>query len=1276
MEEHHYLTGIEPSHIERLDPDKLVKLLHFLLHCEAFKRSILNHGILVPFQINVPDGGRDAQWNHEIEDYEYIPRSKTYYQAKASNLTIGKCKAELITEDSANKGQLIPKPRVKEVLESGGCYAFFTTSLDFTDDQEKDIESVAEEAFKKTNFTRHPESKVVFFGRNKIHDWVNRHPSAIVYTRKLLGEVRQHDFMLLDDVGREFAEDGAFFSNESLDRIQRDIRDALIQQDRCDIRITGLSGIGKTRLVYEALKSDNNASSERSQIASSTIFYSNKGGERLSPHFVSSLARNNYTLTLIVDDCDARQHSDLKRLIASAPINLITTFYEKDEPPLDTLHIELSSEHQEGTPEKIIRADSNLLMLGETAIKQLSNYCENLPKIAHLIKQMRKLPNVEALDREHLLTRLIGPNSEDANSPEYQITTAFSLFMKIGGSQEALTKHKKSIRDILTHQIDAVPFSRVYNSQMRRGIIQQVADTAMLGPRPLAVALCSRFVRDYPEDKFKDLVDQFEAAGLLSQFADRIAEIELSDQSETLGEMLLERLPFHEADYLLSGPSGARIFRSVCMLNPKAAVNRIQAAFVVTSNEDLAAARKPRRNLVNAVTALCWPKETFHKAAPLLLRLAASENENWANNATGEFVQLYHLSLSGTQLPALDRLQVIDEALANGDKEQAKIAIRALGAGLQMGSFSRMSNTTVGGKCDSEHDWHPTTYGDMFDYWKAIFQRLNDLILSRSEHRDLAIKVLGNRPMAFIRTQLIDDLDEDFKNLFDCLNNLWPDFKSAIKSQLNHREKIPDNHRKSLQRWLGYLTPKAESVRERIIDLVSKPGWEHVTDESGKYIDIQSQRAKELARDLISITAPMADVIPVLLTGEQRQGFTFGLTLGEEHPASGKILNTALSEWTKTPEKERNSSFISGLVNGIGKNSQRRRQEILDHIASDNELIDLLIPSSSFAELFKNEDLIRVCTEVVNGRIPAHNLRGLIGGLPLLKADKPVIIRTLADTLKHNPEAADSLLDICASYIFHSDGLFLEMKDILTSLVVHDKITLNGGHLEWEWSEICKRLLKESKSSEFAELLTDFLVNRALADHLYEYYIPDVIQAALSLYPEETWKIVSQNIENLKDYKVYRLLSFFSNSSPGFDVHPSPIWSLREDIYKSWVNSNPDFAKILLSKMQLFSAYDDQGQPKTREEESAYYEWHPYALIIMEAISAEDAIHSLHINLWSYGSTGSRIPYIKKRKALVETLNKQDNPKMKKIASQICQQLEQDMKSQERHEINECQMMH
>ena len=147
-------------------------------------------------------------------------------------------------------------------------------------------------------------------------------------------------------------------------------------------------------------------------------------------------------------------------------------------------------------------------------------------------------------------------------------------------------------------------------------------------------------------------------------------------------------------------------------------VFRIERVFAGWSREQLLEVGPGRRNLIWALEKLCFWQDTFHIAAPLLLAFAAAENESWGNNATNQFLQLFHVFLSGTQAPPDLQLTVVDVALSGGNDEQKNLAVKALGAALRNGQFTRTGGVESQGSRSPQTDWRPKQWSEVFNYWQ------------------------------------------------------------------------------------------------------------------------------------------------------------------------------------------------------------------------------------------------------------------------------------------------------------------------------------------------------------------------------------------------------------------------------------------------------------------------------------------------------------------------------------------------------------------------------
>ena len=177
------ITKIEPGEIEQLGSESLVRLLHRLLLCEARALGLRHSGILVPYQITVPDGGSDGEWRAQTAPNEFIPRKWTRYQCKAERITAVTCRDEIAPLDKNGTPQV--KARVREVLAAGGCYAFFSNKHEVKPSDDKDIDTIARDQMRRAGFTPAEDAMIEFFGCNRIADWTNQFPSVVRYVREI-----------------------------------------------------------------------------------------------------------------------------------------------------------------------------------------------------------------------------------------------------------------------------------------------------------------------------------------------------------------------------------------------------------------------------------------------------------------------------------------------------------------------------------------------------------------------------------------------------------------------------------------------------------------------------------------------------------------------------------------------------------------------------------------------------------------------------------------------------------------------------------------------------------------------------------------------------------------------------------------------------------------------------------------------------------------------------------------------------------------------------------
>lgn len=241
----HQLNKVEPADIANLGPEQLVRLLDVLLHAEARDRLIAKHGVFVPYQIYVPDGGRDGKWDNAIEPYEYIPRGLTYYQCKAQELSDGDCRSELLRVDTKKEVRL--KEKVDEVLSRGGAYVFFSGRPCVNIDNRV---TAARKALSDAGRTTAETDCIDFFDANRIAAWVNLHAAAFAYVCQQVFKWQAVGLRTVEDWGADPIFHYDFQTNDYIAEQIQNVRQWLATSGNI-ARVTGPSGLGKTRIGFE-----------------------------------------------------------------------------------------------------------------------------------------------------------------------------------------------------------------------------------------------------------------------------------------------------------------------------------------------------------------------------------------------------------------------------------------------------------------------------------------------------------------------------------------------------------------------------------------------------------------------------------------------------------------------------------------------------------------------------------------------------------------------------------------------------------------------------------------------------------------------------------------------------------------------------------------------------------------------------------------------------------------------------------------------------------------
>ncbi len=361
------MLGIEDAHIKELD-DKMLRDLIGLL-CEEELRKFKKNGRNVFWggNQNAADGGIDVYCEYEgqLDNDSFIPRNKVGFQVKLSDYTPGKISSEML-------GKGILKVSIQELCKNGGAYILVCgrSSVSLSAYKDRII------AMKKA-VQGYPGAENIcldFMDSNRIATWVRNYPALITWVREKINKPiqgwksygnwsdtqnKKYKNYVMDQSKRlyDYIEDREITILEGIQKFR-----SLINKGSAVIRLTGLSGVGKTRMLETLF--DPKVGTD--VIDSKKVIYAD-AAESLIPSAEQMLRDAIFKkeeVVIIIDNCSAELHMRLTAICRT----------EKNQVNLITVEYDVKNKSAEETASFILKPASNCVI--ENML--IKNY-ENIP---------------------------------------------------------------------------------------------------------------------------------------------------------------------------------------------------------------------------------------------------------------------------------------------------------------------------------------------------------------------------------------------------------------------------------------------------------------------------------------------------------------------------------------------------------------------------------------------------------------------------------------------------------------------------------------------------------------------------------------------------------------------------------------------------------------------------------------------------------------------------------------------------------------------------------
>lgn len=1055
-----------------------------------------------------------------------------------------------------------------------------------------------------------------------------------------------------------------FRTNKKIQEISSQIVDTVAKSGN-SIRLIGLSGLGKTRILLETFRFNNEV--EGSRLLSSRVLYLNCNHNQTANYqsIFSKIANTDDDRIVILDNCSQDLHRQVLQY-CNNKISLITIDSNPEEIKLDKInqvnYLTINKDDLSSIVNEIL--DEDFSILGKEKVEKIKEFSQGIPLMAVLIGDSLKNGEkfIGRLDDKKLLNKLLGTKGADAESRK--ILLSCSMFHYFGFEEELRPQLEfiATNKDITSlngeEQVLINTFDEVCDHYLKREIFERRGRFLSMRPFPLSMSLAQEWLELCNPERLVRVITSI--ANLQEPHRKNLSEA-LAEQMKFLGyndkalqiidNIVGPNCPFDNAE-VLNTELGSRLFRSFVEVNPVAISNNLTRLYSLKSKDELLSIKEGRRNLVWVLEKLCFDKRTFSDSIKVLYSFAVAENETWSNNATGQLIQLFNIQLAGTEVDLGERWKIIEWGLNRKDKEYKKLAFRAMATGLSFGHATRMIGAEVQGS-KRLVDYVPTNKA-VVEYWNNILSKLFDFITNKDESADLASDTIANSVRSICRARLADVILPFIEKVIEVKDNDWDSGLNSLK-QVRKYDK-------------GFLTESQQELINKMISSLTKTDFlsryltlskaYHLEEDESYSSDKVIASLEKLANEFIESKLSWEKYFPVFYEHQQVYSYSFGKRfyelIKEEDEKIVDFLNFSVKTIISIEKEKRNIIVLGGFINESTKEIKENFYDKLNNSELDYLLFYFISINPEGKDYFET-----LFTLVDNKRCNVSDFRTISHGRALENMLLSELELFSKKMFKYGEDGYAIIFDLFFNLGYHNKELKSSLIPIFEECII--KLGMNKKHIGqldgYRWTQIVCLILGDSSKVEFARFINNSIIGSISFENSYhlDNYVQDIYEVLLKEHFDSIWPELSEALLSKDESyaKFYGLKHILGSHIGGVGRSIGVLFVGNIDMIFEWCKANCPLAPSRLAELVPIFNNDNQE----------YSEWHPIALrLIAEYGHYEDVLSNLGSNMGTFSWTGSLVPFLESKKELFSTIKNHSVNEVSIWANKYLQYLDEDIK--------------
>jgi hypothetical protein len=471
------------------------------------------------------------------------------------------------------------------------------------------------------------------------------------------------------------------------------------------LTLQGEAGVGKTRTVYEAL---------RSSPASALVLYTDNEDHAIE---IANQIANNETLTAIIvaDDCSLSGQEALDRKLIGCRDRVrcvcIDNSLLRAATPAPMLSVRKLTASE---LEQILKANFTSIPpdrirtyahFSEGFVRLAADMCQYDPQIAQAAAISPIVTKVELYYRDRL-----------RSEQRLKAVEAIALLKRVRRRGDAPTEFDELCNFLQLDKIDTE--QTLASIKESPGFIERGALYYRVTPQLIAIIAFSAAWRRWASGREQEFLSRLPNS-IQESFLQRVSESADEGVRSTVQDFFRRFADRFTPKDLADAPLVNKLIL-LMETDPETYLPKMQQVINSATDDELTAEPDWTRGSWGARRQLVWLAERyaqfpefFAACEQILFILAQHECEpNIGNNATKTWQQLFRIQLSGTAVPFTTRLGLLKRRIDLADASDGPLLAGALDRTLDVFSSRMLGPPVIGGRIPP-HDWFPRTHTEL-----------------------------------------------------------------------------------------------------------------------------------------------------------------------------------------------------------------------------------------------------------------------------------------------------------------------------------------------------------------------------------------------------------------------------------------------------------------------------------------------------------------------------------------------------------------------------------